>query len=116
MQCRFRESGTFFQFSFFFGGGARGPTSDFSWGGAEETLLLVNLYFVGKMGGGGEAKSTPTGRKTLTKIIPYYQENLLPFLITVFLLVLYFYQIFCRIFKKVFIKIKDTFYMQLQLS
>ena len=28
-------------------------------GGTEETLLLISLYFSGKMGGGGEAKALP---------------------------------------------------------
>ena len=51
-------SGTAEQFSTFVGGGG-GLTSDFNWGkGAEETLLLVNLYFfrnIGHLGLSGSA-------------------------------------------------------------
>ena len=44
-------SGTAGQFSKL---GGAGVTSDLKWGGGtEETLLLVGLYFFGKLGGGG---------------------------------------------------------------
>ena len=49
-----RDGGTFFQV---WGGGL---TSDFNWG-AEETLLLVSLYFSEKLGGRGAKASHAPG-------------------------------------------------------
>ena len=51
--------------------GLGGLTSDFNWG-AEETLLLVSLYFFGKIGGDYSPPSPPGSAFPIMSVKPSY--------------------------------------------